>query len=915
MRLLQRVRSGAPASAFVEGEPGIGKTRLFDETLKRASGFSVFSAHCEELLRDRPFGPLAEALRIDYRSKDPVRSEVAALLLAADDRGPAGPGPELRFRILDALLTLLERSAGEGPVLLGVEDIHWADDSTLLALERIIRGVVGLPFLILATLRPVPRASSLERVLARSSRSVAHIDLGPLQQEAVVALVTEVAGAAPGPRLLDAVDAAGGNPLFVRELVGALHEEGAVSTADGRAEVDRVVLPPSLRLTIVSQLTALPTQTVALLRTASVLGATLRPTHLAALFERKVSELVSELEPAVRGGVLAEGRGGLAFRHELVREAVYLDLPEAVRRALHLESARALARAGAPADEVAYHFSLGAERGDADAASWIIEAARHAAPLSPVTATGLYRRALDLAPDLDDKVQVLAELAETLLWSGQLEEATQTAEEALAATSDAELSRQLRRSLARTCLMQGRAGDALGHLQAAPKADEADEGQRWRLEAEYSLAAMFCGDLPGSIEKAEGLRAAAERLDDDWLRCEAHVVLGLGAFFSGRVADSVELLGRALGPAARRPDAYRYGPHIFLGTALIDADRLEDANRLLMDGLRLSERMGLWWHYAFYHAQIGLQRFVCGRWDDAAGEFEIALTDMWRSPGLSVFTLAHLGTMAIHRGDMDAGESHIAAAAEAASSGSSFGVDTMMWAQSLLFASTSDLPKARTVLENAWQLNVMLGFTSQCVRLGPDLARLAIATQDPGLAQSVAAVMEDAAALNPVGSWSGAALLCRGLAQDDPEILAQALAAYRSSPRPIERALACLDAASVFARRGAGGATEIVNEALDVIEPLGLKPHIARADSLLRSLGVSRGRRGRRSRPATGWDSLTETELAVARLAAEGLTNPEIGRRLYISRRTVESHLSRAFAKLGLSSRVQLAAEVARRSG
>jgi DNA-binding CsgD family transcriptional regulator len=175
--------------------------------------------------------------------------------------------------------------------------------------------------------------------------------------------------------------------------------------------------------------------------------------------------------------------------------------------------------------------------------------------------------------------------------------------------------------------------------------------------------------------------------------------------------------------------------------------------------------------------------------------------------------------------------------------------------------------------------------------------------------------MEDAAALNPVGSWSGAALLCRGLVQDDPEILAQALAAYRSSPRPIERALACLDAASVFARRGAGGATEIVNEALDVIEPLGLKPHIARADSLLRSLGVSRGRRGRRSRPATGWDSLTETELAVARLAAEGLTNPEIGRRLYISRRTVESHLSRAFAKLGLSSRVQLAAEVARRSG
>jgi DNA-binding CsgD family transcriptional regulator/tetratricopeptide (TPR) repeat protein len=631
------------------------------------------------------------------------------------------------------------------------------------------------------------------------------------------------------------------------------------------------------------------------------------------VLDRKVSDLTTELRSAVESGILISDQDRLTFRHELVREAIYLDIPEAVRRALHLEAARALARAGAPADEVAYHYAQGAERGDHDAADWITEAARRAAPLSPDAATRLYRRALELIHDHQERKQVLAELAETLLWSGRLAEAGIVAEEALDTASPSAVSRRLRGSLARASLMQGQVGAAREHLRAASMSAGTEGDERGRFESEEALISLFSGDLAGAIEKATALRATAESLGDDRLRCETLVVLGLAAFFSARVHEGVELLRESLDPSIRRPDVLRWAPHVFLGTALIELDALKDAEKVLIEGLRFSERMGMGWPSGFYRTQIGLQHFVGGRWVLAAEELSLAVSDPLSNPGLTVFPRAMLATMAVHRGDVDDARAHLKAAGEAAGSGSSFGIDVMMWGQSMLLNATSGPSDGRQVLESAWQINESLGFISQCIRIGPDLVRLAIATDDRALARSVSEVMRDAAARNPVASWRGAALLCRGLGDDDTDVLARSIAVYRTSPRPVEFAFACLDVAAVFIRTGTDGAAEIVHEALEVLEPLNLRPHVARADSLLRSLGIKRGRRDRRGRPAEGWESLTETEFAVVELAAEGLTNPEIGRRLYISRRTVESHLSHAFAKLGLSSRVQLAAEAARR--
>jgi len=148
--------------------------------------------------------------------------------------------------------------------------------------------------------------------------------------------------------------------------------------------------------------------------------------------------------------------------------------------------------------------------------------------------------------------------------------------------------------------------------------------------------------------------------------------------------------------------------------------------------------------------------------------------------------------------------------------------------------------------------------------------------------------------------------------QGDPQILHRALDAYRASARPLERAFAGEEAGTALARTAKRSeAAAILAEALQIYERLGAIRYAARLEAQLRELGVRRGRRGSRGRPNAGWDSLTSTELRVVALVARGLTSADVARRLYVSRHTVESHLSHVFSKLGLASRVELAVQAA----
>jgi DNA-binding CsgD family transcriptional regulator len=167
-----------------------------------------------------------------------------------------------------------------------------------------------------------------------------------------------------------------------------------------------------------------------------------------------------------------------------------------------------------------------------------------------------------------------------------------------------------------------------------------------------------------------------------------------------------------------------------------------------------------------------------------------------------------------------------------------------------------------------------------------------------------------------VPSLAGAALHCRGLVQGDAGILRAAATAYAQGPRPLELALASEDAGAAFARQGdTDTARRLLEQAAAIYERLGAARDLARAEAVFRAADIHRGRRVTRGRPQTGWPSLTPTERSVADLVAEGLTNPQIGDRLFISRRTVQAHLAHVFAKLDLTSRAQLAALVAEHRG
>ena len=254
---------------------------------------------------------------------------------------------------------------------------------------------------LIGCLRPSPHPHELERtLLALHAAGAQRLPLGQLDQRAVVELVAEAVAAQPGLELLAEVAGARDNPLFVTELVAARLEERAVRTVDGRAEVARSSLPPSLRLTILRRLSLLPDDTLQALRSAAILGSSFALTDLSAFTGRPMLELSAVLAEAIRARVLEDDGEGLRFRHDLIHPSL--------RLALHREAGQRLARSGASALRVAEHLARGATRGDADAITWLSSAAREAAPRSPAVAAELLEQAIAAAAAGDHATTSLA---------------------------------------------------------------------------------------------------------------------------------------------------------------------------------------------------------------------------------------------------------------------------------------------------------------------------------------------------------------------------------------------------------------------------------------------------------------------------------------------------------------------------
>jgi DNA-binding CsgD family transcriptional regulator len=910
--LLEVVAGGSARLALVEGEPGIGKTRLLFELTEEAvrRGFAVMSGRAEELERERAFGMIGQALELD------LRGPAARAGGAGDPYAPASP---LRYQLFDRIVETVGDAVVDKPLLLALDDLQWADPASLEAIDLLTRRLSDAPLLIAAACRPIPRSTELAR-LADSLRGVVErIRLAPLDTESAAQLTELLAGHPIGRGLARHAAGAGGNPFFVRELIAALVEDGLIELVDGRADTAVPTVPPSLRATIVRRLGFLPEDTLDLLRWAAVLGSSLSVTDLATIADLSTPGAIRGLDPAIRAEVLIDAGDRLAFRHDLVREAIYDDIPRAIRAGMHLQAAERRLLGGGRALDAAPHFARGIVGRNLEAAEWMRRAAGEVAAQSPTTAVELLERGLEMTGAGDEiRAQISVELVRALLWSGRWAKAETLARQILEREKDTPRAAALRYAMARSFAFRGRMAESIAEAEAAIASPATTDRERARLLADISLRRPLAGDLAGGEAAA---RAALElaQPDDTLARRTALSGLALILTLRGETAQSIEVARSAvpLSPESAAEAVELVQPTFFLSIVLTEADRFAEATALLR-GLRLTVETQMSWVSALVGVLIGNLLFLAGEWTDSFAEAETAL-ELSEETGTRVWSLralAILATISAQRGDRERAERLVEEgdALVEEIGRAHLGFDGWLLARVIAAESSGDRELAASRLEAAWDECERLGWVISRREIGPRLVRQLVEGGQAAQAEAIAAAVGAAAALNGAPpAMRAAAEHCLGLLRSDSTALAHAADGYRLSGRRLTLGEALEDAAAVAMRSGERAtAREFLDEAVSLYTSLGAEVYRLRVEQQLRQLGVRRGSVGRRGRPDTGWDSLTGSERQIARLAAEGLTNRAIGERLFVSHRTVATHLAHIFGKVGLSSRVELAGALAR---
>ena len=915
---------GTAQFAVLEGVAGIGKTRLLEETLGGIHGSTtvVLQASAEELESARPFGPLTRAL-----ASGTAVSPATVQLVAGASSGSLAPSDTSQFGVIDAVLDQLEIMAASTPVVLSIDDLQWADPATIQTLLALLQRLADLPIVVLLALRPLPRSRQLERlmeaVLAHPSR---YLQLRALDDHEVAALLAGALDVQPGRSLRAQVRRAGGNPFYLHELVRALDEEGAIEVRDGRAEVIDSAFPATLGSTILRHLRFVEPATIDVLSRAAVLGATFSADDLAALTRRRVDELVDPLRHGIAAGVLLDRADGFAFRHDLVREALYGRLPRGMRARLHLEAARALADSGASAARVATHFAIGAPAGDRRAIALLRQATVEIMMTAPDMAEGFARRAIELsAPGEPEHDQTRADLVTLLVSSGRPTEARVLAGELLGAPHDHTVDGRVQFALGQAAFLVGDLTDAVDKMHLAAGDPSLTAAERSLALAEAAMVQLLAAaDLAGAHTDAEAALAAARSASDPIGESMALCVLAGVEQFRGNISQARRLVERATHLGGRtvpiEPGTLNSAlrdPHMFRGMVLVDADELDAAADAFRAGSAISAARGVAGRGHFYHYWQGYRHYLAGAWDDALAELQtgLAIADEIENRRGVLAAHALVALIALHRDDLDVAADHLARSeAQFAADGPDFGAEWMLLGRALLHETDGAPAEACALLAGVWSALAELGSRMHYRSLGVDLTRLALATGDTSTGHQTVDALERFAAQEPLVTIRGAALHARGLLDSDGARLLEAADLLRTGPRPLLSARALEDAADALAGDGHGDeGRQRFLDARRIYEELGATRDANRLLARMRAAGLHVGARGPRRRPDHGWDSLTATERRVTELVARGLSNPQIGERLFVSRRTVQTHVSNVFRKLSLTSRAELAGEVVRR--
>ena len=942
---LSDLETGSSAAIELVGEPGIGKTRLLAELSARADarGALVLSGSASELERDLPFWPFVEALdeyvdgleprRLDALGED-VRRELANVLpsLSAHVTGPAVALQSERYRSHRAVRELLTVLAATQPVVLVLDDAHWSDPASVELLGALLHRPPPAPVLLAFAVRPLQQPERLSTSVQRAHRAgtLTRLELHSLTRNEVQEFLGESVDRAETSALYEE---SGGNPFYLEQLTRMLIRDGKATTAAPGISLD---VPPLVATAIAEELALLTRAAYRVLEGAAVAGDPFDPELAAAAAGTAESTAVEALDELLQLGIVRQTDVPRRFRlrHPLVRRAVYESTPAGWRLGAHERTAEALEARGATASMRAHHVELSAREGDHEAVAILREAGEAAAQRAPASAARWFAGALRLlspAAPAEERIELMLARSRALASAGQFADSRATLIESMKILPKDATA--LRVTLTAECAgvehLLGQHKNAHARLETAlvdlPDRDSPEAvslmialsvdslyGMEYEVMRSWAAraldAALPLGDkaltaaavavsaaaaaLRGAISEAQAHHQHAEelidQLPDEVLagRLDALVHLATAEMYLDRFQAAARHAERALtlGRATGQGDLF---PLIFpmLGTALWVQGRMAESEEVL-DGAVEAARLlgnvqGLAWNL-FNRSDAAL----------AAGDVELALAtaeesvDLTKNLDDSVISVAAAAALA--RALLEAGRADDAAELLLTSAG---GEELRLipgsWRARILELLTRCLLAAGRRAEAAWAVEA----TAACA----DSIPLPMPTAMAALA--AAALAHDS------GDAAGAAeraLAAAALLEEVGDVFDAA----------VSRTVAGRALAQAGERDQAAAELERAATAFD---SFGASRYRAEAERELRKLGR---RIHHRTRPGdgsrSGVDSLTERELQIARLVAEGKTNPGIAAALFLSPKTVETHIRNMFRKLEVSSRMQVARAVER---
>lgn len=939
---LDRAAAGRAGALLFAGDPGIGKSRLLEEAVRRASArsWTVLRGGASAAEGMPPYLPFLEALGSHVR-RAPVEQlrDVAgpdAAILAAilpeltwrlGDLAPAYalPPEQSRLRLFDAIGVFLSAIAGPAPVLLVLDDLHWADAATLDLLCFLLRRGQRTAMLVAGAYRDGDAAEnpSFERTFAElvRQRVLTSVAVGPLDAASIAALSQGLLGARPGDSLSATLFAQGeGNPFFTEELLRGWVESGEAAMVDGEWQLTApagagLSLPPTIAAAVRQRLARLPATLVDLLHAAAVMGRSFDLNVLATVASIAPEPADASLHMAIRARLLREeAPGRFRFEHDRVREALYAEIPTTVRVRLHAAIGAAIEAHSDPSPrrsaDLAFHYARAGAAG-VERAVFHAEAAGRAAlaAFAGGEAEAQFANALSWGgTDHPRRGRLLTGQGEALMLAGHYDRAAAAYRAASAWEEQNAGYEQAALAAAEAGRAAWRAEQHVTALEAFDRAlhllRDGAPAQRCRVLVDRAgLLALGMHQAEQGQAGAELALTLARTLGDPKLEAPAARIAGNLRLRRGEMDAGLALVRSALAMAETAGDAVE-AAECCAALAVASSWRADvrASQAYTLRRLDHARRTRDPFEMRHIHSWLAQCAVLLGAFDEAErllGEAQQHVQHL-DSPEPRSFYLVTASMLWFERGDdaaaLAALEEGVAILRELASGAEVWFLGPL----AQMYTRLGRHSEARALVSELETL--IAGFVPGAMQVmegATALGELAILLGDPALAARILPYIQPFDGYLPwmtvTYTLAGVALLLGDL-DAAHEYLVRGETHARSQGLLPELGRTLVRRAAYERRRGRPGAERLEQEALAIFERTGMAREAA---ELRRQLPVAR-------RPALPC-GLSEREAEVLRLVVGGLSNRRIARALYLSEKTVANHLTSIFTKTGCDNRVAAA--------